>query len=767
MLKRVITFIILVCGLCCYSQSNKDALRQIWLNEKQPDSSRFKALHDMIFSKYMYSLPDSAYYYSDQGEIYARQKNNTDNIARFLNLKGITHDVRGNFDEALGYYFQSLSIWEETDSKKGVGNVLNNIGIIYRQKGELDKAISYFKKSLKIREEIKDKRGIRGSYNGIGNTYMDKGDYKNAIKYLVKFLKFCEEANDKKGIAIASNNIGIVYKSLKFWDEAIRYFEQGLKISQELNNKLEISNNLSNLGIVYHEKKDLKKGLEYLKRALAIRNDIDDKSGVVESYNNLGLICLDKEDYHNAEEYFKLSYDLGSFIDYKPSIAISRNGSSQIYLSYGDSALAEGNKAYAQKNYNIALRHAQEALSIAQALDINPQIRDASNTLFKIYKTRKNDSKALEYYELHIKTRDSIESEENRRELIKQEFQFEYEKQVAIDKYEYEKKIAADEAVAAERIKQEKDKQLYLYFGLSILLLLIALIFTRYRLSQQQKKVIQTTLTDLKQTQNQLVQSEKMAALGVLTAGVAHEINNPINFIRGSNDGLKTLTQEISEVLEKLKLLSIDDDKTLNNQKIIAEIKNTTLVEEHLSMLPEFIEGIDIGVDRTAKIVSGLLLYSRNDHTISQNANINEIIDAALLILKNKYKHNIEVVTTLDANLPEINCYPSQLNQVFVNLIDNAIYAIGDKAGVISITTSLLNDNITVSIKDNGEGIPEDIIDKIFDPFYTTKEVGKGTGLGLSICQGIISNHNGTIEVKSEEGNGTEFIISVPLDQKR
>ncbi len=763
MLKRVITFIILVCGLCCFSQSSKDSLRQIWLNEKEPDSSRFKALHDMIFSEYMYSMPDSAYYYSDQGEIYARQKSNKDNIARFLNLKGISHDVRGNFDKAIDNYNKSLAIWEEANDKKGVGNILSNIAIVYRQQGKYDKAIEYFKKSLEIKEATNDEKGIRYVYNGLGNTYMNQGDYKNSIVYLTKFLRLCEQAGDEKRAAIASMNVGLVYKSLKFWDEAIRYFEQSLRKNQEFNNKVEIANNLANLGDVYHKKNDFEKGIQYLNEALSIRKEIDDKSGMVRSYNSLGLIYLDKKEYSKAKTFFNQSYNLGKTIDLKPTIAVSRNGASQICLSYGDSAIAEGNKAYAQKNYDIALRHAQEALSIAQALDIKPQVRDASNTLFKIYKTRKNDSKALEYYELHIKTRDSIESEENRRELIKQEFQFEYEKQVAIDKYEYEKKIAADEAVAAERIKQEKDKQLYLYFGLSILLLLIALIFTRYRLSQQQKKVIQTTLTDLKQTQNQLVQSEKMAALGVLTAGVAHEINNPINFIRGSNDGLKTLTQEISEVLEKLKLLSIDDDKTLNNQKIIAEIKNTTLVEEHLSMLPEFIEGIDIGVDRTAKIVSGLLLYSRNDHTISQNANINEIIDAALLILKNKYKHNIEVVTTLDANLPEINCYPSQLNQVFVNLIDNAIDAIGDKKGLITISTSQKNNQVSISIKDDGKGIPKDIKDKIFDPFYTTKEVGKGTGLGLSICQGIISNHNGTIEVKSEVEIGTEFIITLPI----
>ena len=280
----------------------------------------------------------------------------------------------------------------------------------------------------------------------------------------------------------------------------------------------------------------------------------------------------------------------------------------------------------------------------------------------------------------------------------------------------------------------------------------------------QKNEEISVTLEKLKEAQNQLIQSEKMASLGVLTAGIAHEINNPINFVYTGVNSLKKDFSDISHVLDEINNLTPD----IENQKEfilkISELKEKYYFTDAYDAIQQTIKHIALGSERTAKIIKGLRNFSRMEKDEWQLSNIHTVIDDVLVLLKNKYKHHIKITKQFDLDLPEIECYPGKINQAILNILTNAIDAIKEK-GQIFIHTSLLPDKILISIKDTGIGINEDNKSRIFDPFFTTKDVGKGIGLGLSITYGIIQEHNGQIEINSENKNGTEFIIKLPIKQ--
>jgi len=273
---------------------------------------------------------------------------------------------------------------------------------------------------------------------------------------------------------------------------------------------------------------------------------------------------------------------------------------------------------------------------------------------------------------------------------------------------------------------------------------------------------LNSLLDNLKKTQSQLIDSEKMASLGQLTAGIAHEINNPINFVSGNVTPLKRDIDDILKILNEYE--RIIKEKQLTDQfhsieNLKEEIDYMFLVQE----IDSLIKGINEGAKRTTEIVKGLRNFSRLDENEYKSADIHEGIDSALLILKNKLKQNIEVVRDYGI-IPRVVCFPGQLNQVFMNILNNAIQAI-DGEGKILINTSVRDSFVRISIKDSGKGMTSVVQKRIFEPFFTTKDIGKGTGLGLSISYGIIEKHGGKISVKSKVGKGTEFIIELPLNQ--
>lgn len=280
---------------------------------------------------------------------------------------------------------------------------------------------------------------------------------------------------------------------------------------------------------------------------------------------------------------------------------------------------------------------------------------------------------------------------------------------------------------------------------------------------------LETSNKELKETQTQLVSVEKMASLGQLTAGIAHEINNPINFVISNIKPLRRDVEELLQVLAKYGEITNDTDlkEKLKEIDALKQTLDTDYVIEEINLL---LKGIDEGAFRTSEIVKGLQSFSRLDESDLKRVNIHEGIDATLILLNNNVvREKIQIIKDYDKALPQIECYPGKLNQVFMNIINNAIQALAAQKnkqigeGKIIIQTRTEGNNVVISIKDNGIGIPEKIKSNIFEPFFTTKDVGSGTGLGLSIVFGIIQSHKGNIKVESEEGKGAEFIITLPI----
>ena len=300
---------------------------------------------------------------------------------------------------------------------------------------------------------------------------------------------------------------------------------------------------------------------------------------------------------------------------------------------------------------------------------------------------------------------------------------------------------------------------------------------------QESNQKLEQTLHHLQQTQMQMVQSEKMSALGQLVAGVAHEINNPVNFIYGNLEHASDYTHNLLELLNLYRHHCPHPGTEVQNKTDAIDLE--FLVDD----LPKLLASMKVGAERIRQIVTSLRIFSRLNETEMKPVDIHQGIDSTLMILQSRfkakniradgvdyYRPTIEVVKEY-GDLPLIECYSGQLNQVFMNILVNALDAIDDqnqeqwldstkpKPGCIQIRTSVLNpEQIMIQIADNGPGMAETLQQRLFDPFFTTKPVGKGTGLGLSISyQIIVDQHGGTLHCTSTPGLGTEFTITIPI----
>jgi signal transduction histidine kinase len=315
----------------------------------------------------------------------------------------------------------------------------------------------------------------------------------------------------------------------------------------------------------------------------------------------------------------------------------------------------------------------------------------------------------------------------------------------------------------AEKAAFQNRMILYFVSAFAILLMGLALIFWRSKRKEQQAKImvqqqkdqLQQALDQLKSTQSQLVQSEKMASLGELTAGIAHEIQNPLNFV---NNFSEVSTELVKEMVQEVDKGNTDEVKAIANDVV----QNLEKINHHGT--------------RAADIVKGMLQHSRSSNGVKELTDINALCDEYLRLfyhgLRAKDKpFNADFETKFDTTLAPINVVPQDIGRVILNLINNAFYAVNEKSkqGIadyeptISVVTKKVNHQVEIRVTDNGNGIPPNILDKIFQPFFTTKPTGQGTGLGLSLSYDIVKAHGGELMVESKEGAGSEFLIQLPI----
>ncbi len=412
---------------------------------------------------------------------------------------------------------------------------------------------------------------------------------------------------------------------------------------------------------------------------------------------------------------------------------------------------------FTQKQLSESFESVNKALSLAKQLGNIKELQGGYYDLTKLDSAQGNYKNAYEHYKLYTLYRDSLMKEEAEKKALQAKMQFEFDKKQAIAKAEQDKKDAEQ--------KRIKNIQYFTIGALIVLVLVILLIaYIQWRnnnqkkkanvLLQQQKEKAEETLVELKATQSQLIYSEKMASLGELTAGIAHEIQNPLNFVNNFSEVNRELIAEMREEIANGNYSGV-----------------TVLARD----VEENEEKINHHGRRADSIVKGMLQHSRTGTGQKEPTDFNALADEYLGLsyhgLRAKDKSfNAEMKTDFDNSIGKIKIIPQDIGRMLLNLYNNAFYAVNDAMvkglpgykPTVTVTTKKLQNGVELTVKDNGKGIPQLAVDKIFQPFFTTKPPGKGTGLGLSVSYDIIKAHNGEIKVETREGEGSKFIITLP-----
>lgn len=329
--------------------------------------------------------------------------------------------------------------------------------------------------------------------------------------------------------------------------------------------------------------------------------------------------------------------------------------------------------------------------------------------------------------------------------------------------------LTQQQELQEQKIKEANSFRTFILLATALILAIAGLLTYLFFTKKRAHKVLSDTFKelnlaheDLKVTQTKLVEAEKMASLGQLTAGIAHEINNPVNFISGN---LHPLREDLKDLLDMLALY----EQTVQQQGFEAQFHEAMALRKRIDLdtvreeISELMNGIEEGASRTTEIVQGLRTFARMDGGEPQGFNLHQGLDSTLALLKNQMT-NIEVIRDY-GDLPELEGFPGRINQVMMNLFTNAVQAMPE-GGWLRIKTAVEDDkSVSIAIQDTGKGMSEDIRQRIFEPFFTTKDVGEGTGLGLAISLGIVQQHGGNILIESQPGHGTLVVVRLPIRQ--
>lgn len=666
----------------------------------------------------------------------------------------------------------------------------------------LPKAIALNEQRLQIAEKTGNQKSIAALSNNLGMFWLKRGHHDKSLDYLIKSLNARKAINDKKGLALTAGAIGFVYQLTKEYDKALQYYYNTYELSKEQNLQRITLNVSALMGIVYMQKPDTAFAGKYFNEAINGFAALNDKKSQANLYNKIGELYLQRNEYSKSLEYFNLSLKLKEELKDFSGKAIALRNMGIVFFKKGD--------------YEKALEYFNKSLGFSKRLIVKKLIKDSYLKLATVYSFRKEFDKADTYHSLYRELKDSLLRHENSKqissdgmqqelsekekviELLNKENEeqikimnqqgLELSQQLTATEIERQSKEKALEELSLTMIeKKEKEKQLLLLskqraeqelelskkelelskkttlmnalVGGSLVILLISFfIYNRYRYKKKSHEVLDKanveltqTLEKLKSTQTQLMHSQKMASLGELTAGIAHEIQNPLNFVNNFSDLSMDLLDDF--------LMPASDEK---KKELVDNIKeNLNKISHHGK--------------RADNIVKNMLQHSRTGTQEKQVTDIHklaeEFINLAYHSMKTKQADfTCHIEKHFDLNIPFINIVQQDISRVLLNIFNNAFYAVSEKSKfvkdyspAVTISTNKHSSFINISIKDNGSGIPKEIQDKTFQPFFTTKPPGEGTGLGLSLSYDIITKgHDGAINVESEEGKGTTFIITLP-----
>ena len=684
---------------------------------------------------------DSANYFIEQ-LIQINKKN------RLINEEPYQKIVEANnfyfkkqYANALDAYKVAVELFDK--ERKKIPTLLLGFRNLFNLLNIQEERFKYYDEKLKYYLINGPFENTAAGYHGLGGYYTYKADYNQAISFYLK-------------------SADIFKKYYPYW-----YY-----------------NELGIIGVYYAEWGNLNKGLEYLNYALPILDSIRSQNPFTESTNgyyevSLAQIKLKLKKYdealQHAEEVMK-SYQADSTNRF---YAIGLLLKSMVYIFTNHPAAAYPLLVKAKKLsdslYDGRITTYNSTLEIEYGLykyfELVKDYKSGEKHLLEAYKKAVEET-SNEFQLKYLKELSNFYVRQNQLKLTKKYVNEYFSLKEKIEKeqsgfkvaqYENEKK-QIDQLQNINTLKQERAVQeaaiskrnTILWISLAALMLIGASVIFLYRQLQINRK----NLRSLKETQGQLIQSEKMASLGELTAGIAHEIQNPLNFVNNFSEVNEELLAEMKEELDKG---NIDDAKAIANDAI----ENQKKILHHGK--------------RADAIVKGMLQHSRSSSGIKEPTNINALADEYLRLayhgLRAKDKtFNATMKTDFDESIGKINIIPQDIGRVILNLITNAFYVVNEKSNqgiegfepTVTITTSSIQPplggrGVQIKVSDNGGGIPQKVLDKIFQPFFTTKPTGQGTGLGLSLSYDIIKAHGGELKVETKEGEGTEFIIQLPL----
>jgi two-component system, NtrC family, sensor kinase len=598
----------------------------------------------------------------------------------------------------------------------------------------------------------------------IGYAFINMGNYTRALQALLDAIAICTDRNiEKKLLAphypvideFTNRNIspslqrkqklsrvyqyaGILYSNANNLEKAIYYFKEAVNLALEGNDISTLAITYATLGRAYNTMKKPDSALIILKKSYALTMQAG-----YERY--LGTILL-----NTGRAYLQLGQRDTALYYFRLAISASEQGGYPRGVAASELAIADAMNQLA--NGDSSLYHIRSAIPPASSIKAPDLFVRIYTALANYYKTKGNNDSAVKYQSLIIRINDSLFSAKQAQQFQNLDFDAELrQKEMETAKAEYRNKLRTN----------------FLLGGLAVFLF-IAMMFWRNAqarksanvLLSKQKKQLEDALATLQATQNQLIQSEKMASLGEMTAGIAHEIQNPLNFVNNFSE----VNKELIEDMEK----ELNEGRPDEAKKIAKDIADNE-------------DKIMFHGKRADAIVKSMLQHSRTSTGKKELTDINSLADEYLRLayhgLRARDKSfNADFKSNLDPSIGKVSIIPQDIGRVLLNLINNAFYAVTEKKKrsannyrpEVTLTTKRVNKDdhsyAEISLRDNGDGIPQKILDKIFQPFFTTKPTGEGTGLGLSLSYDIITKgHAGEMKVETKEGEGSNFVILLPI----